>query len=116
MRRMVSLAEAIVRLLKDRELARRLGENGRQWMLERFTLTRAVDDLDELYARCLAEQPAGVKHYSLWRSLIRLPQLPFRIGRLMLLTELARLEKVTRRSRINNFVRRIIRRLRAAAA
>lgn len=46
-----SLAAAIKRLLLDRREATALGQQGRAFMLERFTLTRTIDDLDELFAR-----------------------------------------------------------------
>jgi glycosyltransferase involved in cell wall biosynthesis len=46
-----ALADAIVRLLQDRELAARLGRQGRAHMLSRFTLARAVADLESLLAR-----------------------------------------------------------------
>lgn len=44
-----ALADAIVRLLTDRRLARQLAANGRRYALERFTLDRAVGELDALY-------------------------------------------------------------------
>ncbi|MEA2572072.1 MAG: hypothetical protein QOI24_4073 [Acidobacteriota bacterium] len=71
-----ALAEAILRLLRDREFARQLGERGRQWMLERFTLQRTVADLDAILARTTkrAEQ-----HYRLRRSFVRALLLPARL-------------------------------------
>jgi hypothetical protein len=74
----VALADAIVRLLQDRELAERLGANGRRFMLERFTLARTVDDLDALYAH--TKRGAG---YSLLRSMVRLPLLAMRVAPLI---------------------------------
>jgi glycosyltransferase involved in cell wall biosynthesis len=50
------LADAIVRLLDDRALARRLGETGRVRMLERFTLDRTIDDLDVALQRRAARR------------------------------------------------------------
>lgn len=47
-----ALADAIVRLLSDRTYARGLAERGRALMLERFTVSRTVDDLDNLYREC----------------------------------------------------------------
>jgi glycosyltransferase involved in cell wall biosynthesis len=47
-----ALADAIIRLLRDRDFARTLGENGRRWMLERFTLARVVADTEALLAEC----------------------------------------------------------------
>lgn len=46
-----ALAGAIVRLFRDPDFARRLGENGRRRMLEHFSLQRCVDDIDALMAR-----------------------------------------------------------------
>jgi glycosyltransferase involved in cell wall biosynthesis len=71
-----ALAEAILRLLRDREFAHQLGERGRQWMLERFTLQRTVADLDAIMARSTkrAEQ-----HYRLRRSFVRALLLPARL-------------------------------------
>lgn len=45
------LARAIVEMLRDRERARRLGQAGREWMLERFTLDTTVNELATLYRR-----------------------------------------------------------------
>ena len=47
----IALADAIARLLLDRPLAARLAATGRQFALERFTLERAVAELDALYRR-----------------------------------------------------------------
>lgn len=44
-----SLAGAIVRLLSDRGLAERLGNSGRAFMAERFSLARTVDDLERIF-------------------------------------------------------------------
>ena len=44
-----ALAAAIVRLLLDRPLAQRLAESGRQFALDRLTLTRTVTELETLY-------------------------------------------------------------------
>jgi glycosyltransferase involved in cell wall biosynthesis len=45
------LARRIAEMLRDRERARSLGRAGRLLMLERFTLTRTVEDLHGLYLR-----------------------------------------------------------------
>jgi glycosyltransferase involved in cell wall biosynthesis len=78
-----ALAEAIIRLLKDRELASRLGKEGRRWMLERFTLARSVSDIEDLYQRCEAPYAArGMKPheagYRLGRGVLRTIAMPFR--------------------------------------
>lgn len=57
------LARGIKSLLRDRELARRLSQRGRRFMLERFSLRRTVDDEDALYRALLAEAPRGYRGY-----------------------------------------------------
>lgn len=52
-RRPDQLASAMLKLVEDRELGRRLGRHGRELMLSRFTLDRTLDDLDRFY-RALA--------------------------------------------------------------
>lgn len=70
-----SLADAIVRLLRDRPLAQRLGQNGRRRMLERFTLAHSVAAIEALLARA----PGRAKdHYRLATTLRRLIAAPFR--------------------------------------
>ena len=51
-----AMAASIVRLLQDRDYAMKLASNGRQLMLERFSLSRTVEDLNQLYSRCLQER------------------------------------------------------------
>jgi glycosyltransferase involved in cell wall biosynthesis len=69
-----ALADAIVRLLRDRELAARLGRNGRALMLSRFTLAHAVAETEALLAR-LPRRPG----YRLHRTLARFITTPFRL-------------------------------------
>jgi glycosyltransferase involved in cell wall biosynthesis len=69
-----ALAETIVRLLRDRALARRLGEDGRRHV-ERFTLARVVADTEELMIR---RRPAG-RRYRPSVSVGRTMALPFRL-------------------------------------
>src|SRR5207244_12500910 len=45
-----ALADALLRLLRDRPLARRLAEDGRSHVLKRFTLAKSVADLEQLLA------------------------------------------------------------------
>jgi glycosyltransferase involved in cell wall biosynthesis len=71
-----ALAEAIVRLLRDRALGRRLGENGRRRMLERFTLARTVADTETLLA---ARRRTAERHYRIAVSVARTIAFPFRL-------------------------------------
>lgn len=71
-----ALAEALERLLRDRALGRRLGENGRIRMLERFTLAKAVADTEELLA---ARRRTADGHYRIAVSIARTIALPFRL-------------------------------------
>ncbi len=50
------LAAAIVRLLAAPDLAARLGRDGRELMLQRFTFERTVADLDRIIRARHAEQ------------------------------------------------------------
>jgi len=56
-----SLAGGILRLLRDRPAARRLGQAGRQRMLGNFTLRRTVESLSRLYEDKLATHPHGYR-------------------------------------------------------
>jgi glycosyltransferase involved in cell wall biosynthesis len=56
-----SLAGGILRLLRDRSAARRLGQAGRQRMLGSFTLRRTVESLSRLYENKLATHPHGYR-------------------------------------------------------
>ncbi|MEA2163541.1 MAG: hypothetical protein QOK37_1668 [Thermoanaerobaculia bacterium] len=68
-----ALADAVVRLLRDRKLASRLGENGRRRMLESFTLQRSIEKLEAI----LAGQPARAEsHYRLATTLRRSLAMP----------------------------------------
>jgi glycosyltransferase involved in cell wall biosynthesis len=71
-----ALAAALLRLLRDRPLAQRLGESGRRWMLERFTVKRSAADLEELFARIPIH---AERHYRLFTSVKRALTLPFRL-------------------------------------
>jgi glycosyltransferase involved in cell wall biosynthesis len=46
------LAEAICRLLGDPQLARRLAEQGRQWVLSNFSVERLVQRTEQFYLEC----------------------------------------------------------------
>jgi glycosyltransferase involved in cell wall biosynthesis len=71
-----ALAAAIVRLLRDRELSRRLGLQGRALMLSRFTLARTVADYEALLSR-LPARASG--HYRLTTTFARSLAAPFRL-------------------------------------
>jgi glycosyltransferase involved in cell wall biosynthesis len=51
-----ALAAAILRLVEDPELARRLGRNGRARMLERHTIQHTIDGVIEAYREVAAER------------------------------------------------------------
>lgn len=71
-----ALADAIVRLLRDRELAARLGRNGRAHMLSRFTLAHTVAATEALFA----QMPSRAKdRYRLTTTLARVLAAPFRL-------------------------------------
>ena len=69
-----ALADAIVRLLRDHDLATRLGRNGRTHMLSRFTLAHTVADTEALLERL----PRG-RGYRVTRSIARAFEAPFRM-------------------------------------
>lgn len=49
------LAEVIVKLLEDRELAKRLGENGRRLVEKEFSISQMRDDIEGVYKQVLEE-------------------------------------------------------------
>jgi glycosyltransferase involved in cell wall biosynthesis len=51
-----ALAAGILRVLRDREMARRLGEAARASVAERFTVERLCGDVEGLYSEVLARQ------------------------------------------------------------
>ena len=63
------LARGILQMLQNPLEAERMARNGRRLMLERFSLTRAVDDLHYLYRQSLLQKKR--RGYSLWVSLLR---------------------------------------------
>ena len=71
-----ALASAIIRLLGDREFARRLGRQGRERMQNRFTLAHTVAGVEALLAR-LPERASG--HYRLTKTISRTFAAPFRL-------------------------------------
>jgi glycosyltransferase involved in cell wall biosynthesis len=83
-----ALADAVVRLLRDRALARRLGENGRARMLESFTLQRSVAKLETMFAR---ETARAEGHYRLATTIWRALAMPFKI--LPILREVRRVQR-----------------------
>ena len=54
-----AVAESIISLLKDQELASRLGEAGRKLAEERFALSRTVEEVDQFYTTPL--QKKGIR-------------------------------------------------------
>ncbi|WP_229732061.1 glycosyltransferase family 4 protein [Pseudomonas sp. N040] len=71
------MARGISSLLADPAWAAKLGENGRQWMLENFCLGKCCADLDQLYRRLLVQSQRGAYNplVSALRCLIGLPLL-----------------------------------------
>jgi len=51
-----ALTEAVLALLHDPQTARKFSENGRDSVQRRFTVQRLLNDMDDLYARLLAEK------------------------------------------------------------
>jgi glycosyltransferase involved in cell wall biosynthesis len=51
-----SIARSLIRLLKDNELIREMGEKGREIALKRFNLVRMVKETEELYTQMLHEK------------------------------------------------------------
>lgn len=90
-----ALADAIIRLLRDRELARRLGENGRARMLEAFTTRSAADKLDAMFAREPARAEDG---YRIGTTLERAVAMPFTL--MPILREVRDIQRKRRRTRI----------------
>lgn len=66
------LADGILQLLRDPVRAQSLGRAGRKLMLERFTLSRTVHDLKQLYEKSLSQDGKTRQSYRLWVSLWRL--------------------------------------------
>ena len=54
-----ALAEAICAILNDRDLARRLGQEARQRVVERFSLERMVSETQDLYVQLLERKTNG---------------------------------------------------------
>ena len=50
------LAERLAQLAADPELGRRLGEAGRERVLERYGVGRLLDDVDRLYRETMERQ------------------------------------------------------------
>ena len=51
-----ALAEAIARLLKNRDYAKALGERGKQTIEDKFTLDKMIDKVEKFYSRALTEK------------------------------------------------------------
>lgn len=88
-----ALADAIVRLIRDRELARTLGVNGRKHMLANFTLAHTVASTEEL----LSALPSK-NGYRWTTTLARAAMLPFRLLPVVLALLRLRLRRANARS------------------
>ncbi len=98
-----ALAASIVRLLRDSDLARRLGQTGRQRMLDRFTLARSAADVEALMAR--GDAGPG-RHYRLSRLAARTIAAPFLF--------LPMAAKVRRHRARDSFGKRVVRKVKRA--
>jgi len=54
-------ASRVSQLLRDKPLARRLGENGRKSVREKFDFDRYINGLEDMFTRVIAESAAGAK-------------------------------------------------------
>lgn len=101
-----ALAAGIVRLLRDGDLARRLGENGRRRMLEGFTATRAATDIEELLSR---QTERAESHYRVGTMLRRACGMPFRL--VPILRQVKRIRRrygPTRMTRVRSAIRNLV--------
>ena len=59
-------AERIEQLLKDKTLARQLGERGRQLLRDKFNFDQYISGLEEMFSRLINQaaqrEPAGIEH------------------------------------------------------
>jgi glycosyltransferase involved in cell wall biosynthesis len=60
-----SLANGIIKLLRDPIVAKEYAASGRRRMLAKFTLRQTVDDLADLYQRKADERKGGYRRYAL---------------------------------------------------
>ncbi|BDI33656.1 glycosyl transferase family 1 [Capsulimonas corticalis] len=63
-----AMAKSALEYVRRPELARRHGEDGRKRVLEKFTASRMVADMERLYERCLMAEQAHPKMARVWRS------------------------------------------------
>jgi glycosyltransferase involved in cell wall biosynthesis len=103
------LARGIIQLLGDPQRARALGRAGRKLALERFTFSRTVSDLDELYRRQRAEKRR--KPYnpliSLWRLVVGVPVFAYLAFRLLVIDIYLPIYFPIHRARARGFFTRI---------
>jgi hypothetical protein len=87
------LARGILQMLRDPQEAERLARNGRRLMLERFTLTRTVSDLNQLYQDLFASRKR--RSYNLlvsgYRQLLAIPVYAYLGFRVMLVDYIVRI-------------------------
>ncbi len=69
------LAAGVLRVLRDPEGSRRMAQNGRQLMLQKFSLQTTVDELHRLYqSKFMSAGGRGYrKSTTLWRSILAVP-------------------------------------------
>ncbi|WP_454784953.1 glycosyltransferase family 4 protein [Legionella sp. WA2024007413] len=67
----VDLAKGVLSLLRDPKTAKKFGEAGRAYMLEKFTLNSTVSDLNNLYQYYRERRPTGYQfHKTIYRFLL----------------------------------------------
>ena len=55
------MAEAIIKLLKNPDVAKKMGEAGRKRVEEKFSLDRMVREYEALYEQCLEKKGVGYR-------------------------------------------------------
>ena len=64
----VDLGNGIVRMLSDRDNARAMAKTGRALMIERFSLTRTIADLDRIYTKFAGSKWWKRRGYRPWQT------------------------------------------------
>ena len=83
-----ALADGVIQMLQNPSNAKRMAANGRQLMLEKFTLRTTVDDLDELYRSQMSNGVFGHRRgyhlsVSIYRMIVAAPVFSYLGARLI---------------------------------